>query len=200
LELCFHDRAPTPAPWLPSGWLPPGWLRSLATLAVLTFGLLLWSEDADARLGSGSSLAGGGAITALDSESPPFDRIADLDGPVSTSASSAYPGDSLGDLFNRGDLIGAFAAGFIGAGLIGFLFGHGFVMELNSAAAVLGLLFQIALIVMLGRLIWTWWRDDKAGSAAKLSPRQLADAYGRPRHETLPDFEDSAEDGLGHPK
>jgi hypothetical protein len=70
--------------------------------------------------------------------------------------------------------------------------------------------FQLALIAMLGRLIWTWWRDDKTGLGADLSPRQLADAYGRPRHEALPDFDKApslemdldatADDGLGHPK
>lgn len=181
--------------------MPSGLLASFATLAVLTFGLLLWSEDADARFGGGLSVAGGGAVAALDTDSLVLDRFVDIDAVLLPAAAQpTYPGDTLGDLFNRGDLIGAFAAGFIGAGLIGFLFGHGVVMELNSVAAVLGLLFQLALIVMLGRLIWTWWRDDKAGGGAKLSPRQLADAYGRPRHEAVPDFDKPADDGLGHPK
>ena len=57
--------------------------------------------------------------------------------------------------------------------------------ELSGVASVLGLLFQLALIAMLARLIWTWWRDDKVDASAGLSPRQLADAYGRPRQETL---------------
>ncbi len=100
-------------------------------------------------------------------------------------AQPSYPGGSLGDLFNRGDLIGGFAAGFLGSGVVGVLFGHGVVGELSGVASVLGLLFQLALIAMLARLIWTWWRDDKVDASAGLSPRQLADAYGRPRHETL---------------
>ena len=112
--------------------------------------------------------------------------------------------------------------GFLGAGLIGLLFGHGVIAEVGSVASVLGLLFQLALIAMLGRLIWTWWRDDKAVPGADLSPRQLADAYGRPRHDGLADFDKApsfdkapnfdkapslemdldaaADDGLGHPK
>jgi hypothetical protein len=49
------------------------------------------------------------------------------------------------------------------------------------------LLLQVALLLMLGRLIWTWWRADKAAAMAKLSPRQLADAYGRMRNEGVSD-------------
>jgi len=197
-----------------------GWLPSLATLVVMTLGLLAWTEDADARFG-GLSFAGAGttAIAAIDSlavdglviDGLAIDGLAGFDAAfVPAAAQPSYPGGTLGGLFNRGDLIGAFAAGFLGAGVIGLLFGHGVVMELNSVASVLGLLFQLALFVMLGRLIWTWWRDDKAGPGAELSPRQLADAYGRPRHEALPDFdkaprlemtiEEPADDGLGHPK
>jgi hypothetical protein len=54
---------------------------------------------------------------------------------------------------------------------------------------------------MLARLIWTWWRDDKADVLATLSPRQLADAYGRPRNEVLPDIAEitGADETLGEP-
>lgn len=187
--------------------MPVRWLPSLATLVMLTFGLLFCTEDADARLGDGYGFTGAGvaAVLALDSLIGFDDRSV----PVA-AAQSGYPGGNLGDLFNRGDLIGAFAAGLLGAGVIGLLFGHGIVTELNGAASVLGLLFQLALIAMLGRLIWTWWRDDKVGPGRVLSPRQLADAYGRPRHEGLPDvgkaprlemtIDEPADDGLGHPK
>lgn len=179
-------------------------------LVAVTFGLLLWAEDADAqRFGDGLSFAG---IDAA----PIVDNFAGFGAFLPAAAQPSYPGGTLGDLFNRGDSIGGFAAGFLGAGLIGLLFGHGVIGELGSVASVLGLVFQLALIGMLGRLIWTWWRDDKTGLGADLSPRQLADAYGRPRHEGLPDFDKApdfgqasdleidldatADDGLGHPK
>ncbi|MFZ0609054.1 MAG: hypothetical protein WAM75_15425 [Xanthobacteraceae bacterium] len=192
--------------------MPARWLPSLATLIALTLGLLLWTEDADARLGAGLSFAGARATAALAIDNLVGDGLVGFDRPFVPVAAvqPSYPGGTLGELFNRGDLIGAFAAGFLGAGLIGLLFGHGVIMELNSVASVLGVLFQLALIVMLGRLIWTWWRDDKAGPGAEMSPRELADAYGRPRHETLPDFDNApslemtidepADDGLGRPK
>lgn len=192
--------------------MPTRWLPSLATLIALTLGLSLWAEDANARrIGDGLNFADAGATAVSVIDSLSFGDLIDFHEPfVPAAAQPSYPGGTLGEFFNRGDLIGAFAAGFLGAGLIGLLFGHGIIMELNSVASVLGLLFQLALIVMLGRLIWSWWRDDKAVPGADMSPRELADAYGRPRHETLPDFDtapslemtadQAADDGLGHPK
>jgi predicted lipid-binding transport protein (Tim44 family) len=166
------------------------WLRSLATLAALALGLLTWTEDADARLEGGLSAASSRA-----SVSTGYSRLVSLD--TSSAPAAAPPGHpgSLGGLFSRPGLLGGFAAGFLGSGVLGLLFGHGVVDELSGIASVTGLIFQLALIVMLARLIWTWWRDDRANGFAALSPRQLADAYGRPRHEGLPTI-DAAEAAL----
>jgi predicted lipid-binding transport protein (Tim44 family) len=182
---------------------PAQWLRSLATLVALALGLLLPADGADARFEDGLSFAGRGAGTFLSVTSAAAATVAVLEGPIVTyAAQPAYSGGSLGELFNRPGLIGGFAAGFLGSGLLGLLFGHGMVGELTGVASVLGLTFQLALIVMLARLIWTWWRADKAVAFADLSPRQLADAYGRPRHEVLPDIDASknAESALGETK
>ena len=103
------------------------------------------------------------------------------------AAQPVYPVGSLGGLFSRPGLIGGFAAGFLGAGVLGLLFGHGMIGELSSFPSILGLLLQVALLLMLGRLIWTWWRADKAAAMAKPSPRQLADVYGRMRNERMSD-------------
>jgi predicted lipid-binding transport protein (Tim44 family) len=161
------------------------WLRSLATLVALAVGVLAWSEDADARLEGGLSLGRGGAGILI---SPPSAVTAPgvtfaADHATPNGSSSTYPGGSLGGLFNRPGMLGGFAAGFLGAGLLGLLFGHGMYGELGGAASFLGLIFQLALIVMLVRVIWTWWNGAAFGN---LSPRQLADAYGRPRNEFLP--------------
>lgn len=165
--------------------MPARWLPSFATALALALGLLTSTDEADARLRDSLSFAGAGltqccalgdvvgfgaAITPVAEPQPP---------PI-------YPGGSLGGLFSRGDLIGGFAAGFLGSGVIGLLFGHGIVGELSGIPSVLGLLFQLALIAMLARLIWTWWHDDKTDALADLSPRQLADAYGRTRNESVP--------------
>jgi hypothetical protein len=149
------------------------------------------SEGADARLKSewkfGGSLAR--TIMALPVASAVFGERPASDYSMRTAAVQPA-GGSLGELFSRRGVVGGFAAGFLGAGVFGILFGHGVYGELSSAASVLGLTLQLALFLMLGRLIWTWWRADPAGFA-DLSPRQLADAYGRPRHEALPEIDSS---------
>ena len=163
------------------GFAPARLLPSFATLIALVLSLL-WTEAADARFERSLSFAGSAGFGAINfDDAIAFDRSL-----APEAAQSGYPGGSLGELFSRGDLIGGFAAGFLGAGAVGLLFGHGVVGELNGFASVLGLLCQLALIAMLARLIWTWWHDNKTDTLADLSPRQLADAYGRPRHEGLP--------------
>jgi hypothetical protein len=187
---------------------PTRWLRSvaaLATLAALILGLLLGSEGAVARFDAGLGFAGGtaGMVLPLSAVSLVSDDLAALGGWIMPPAVAqpTYPGGSLVGLFNRPGVIGGFAAGFLGAGVLGLLFGHGVVGELSSFVAVLGLAFQIALILMLARLIWTWWNIDQTDARNGLSPRQLADAYGRSRNEVLPDIDPvtNADTAIGGP-
>jgi hypothetical protein len=166
------------------------WLRSLAALAVLVLGLLTCSEDGDARAQGGSSLAAQAALG--------FARLAEFGNPSPADMTQpTYQGGSLGGLFNRPGLIGGFAAGFLGTGVVGLLFGRGVIGELSGFPAALGLLFQLTLLGMLGRLIWSWWRLDSAATVPDLSPRQLADAYERSRHEALPDIATGYEGDTG---
>jgi hypothetical protein len=171
----------------------------------LTLGLFISAEGADARLKSewkfGGSLAGlmslpfGSAILGDD-----FVGSGGT-GEVSDNAilpSVAQPtGGSLEGLFSRPGLVGGFSAGFLGAGVLGLVFGHSMTGELTGGAAFLGLIFQVTLILMLARLFWTWWRADRTAAFADMSPRQLADAYGRLRNEALPDIDLRADSGLG---
>ena len=160
-------------------------LRCFATLFILTMGLLMWGEDADARAESRSGFAGNVAQAAIGFIS----RAAVLDNSLPTSAAQpTYQSGSLGGLFNRPGLLGGFAAGFLGAGVLGLLFGHGAIGELGGVPSFLGILFQFTLLAMLGRLIWSWWRIDSVATRANLSPRQLADAYERSRNEGLLDI------------
>jgi predicted lipid-binding transport protein (Tim44 family) len=101
-------------------------------------------------------------------------------------ASAGQQNGSLGGLFNRPGLVGGFAAGFLGAGLLGLFFGHGVFGGLGGVASYSGLLCQLALIAMLARLIWSWWSGRNAPAFAGLSPRQLADPYLRSRNEAFP--------------
>jgi hypothetical protein len=94
-----------------------------------------------------------------------------------------YPGGSLDGLFKSGGLLGGFAAGFLGSGLLGLLFGRGLIGGIGGVPSYLGLLFQLALLALLCRLIWTRWRSSDATGGAALSPRQLADNYLRSRDD-----------------
>jgi len=172
------------------------WVRSLAALAALVLALLSWTDDADADL-HGGSRHGAGALAV--SASPPglalrSFRVAAIDHPV--AGQPPNPG-SLGGLFNRRGLLGGFAAGFLGSGLLGLLFGRGVIGELGSVASYVGLLVQLALIAMLGWLIWSWWTGRNQPAFSGLSPRQLADPYLRTRHEQSPGLEPSADDHAG---
>lgn len=158
-------------------------LRRLAAFFFLAFGLLLWSEDADARLGRDAPIVDGERVIGL---SEPALLAHQESSPC--AAQPAYPAGSLGGLFSRPGLIGGFAAGFLGAGIFGLLFGHGVIGELSGVPSVLGLLFQFALLVAFGWLIWGWWRADRAAAVAQLSPRELADAYRREREAVLPEL------------
>jgi hypothetical protein len=172
-------------------------LRSLALLAALALSFLVSAQGADARLKSEWKFGGNltRALMSIPIASAVLGDVSELDG-ASLPSTVQPAGGSLEGLFNRHGVIGGFAAGFLGAGVIGVLFGHGMVGEISGAAAILGLLLQLTLLIMLGRLIWSWWRADKASAFADLSPRQLADAYGRSRNETLPDIEPG---GNGNP-
>jgi hypothetical protein len=190
--------------------LPPvACFRWFAILAAFVAGLLISAEGADARLKSewrfGGSLARTFMVlpfgaSLIGSDFSAGDAFGDVFAPVTSMVPlAAQPtGGSLGGLFNRPGVVGGFAAGFLGSGVLGLVFGHGLVTELSGVASVFGLLFQLALIVMLARLIWTWWRADRGAAFAEMSPRQLADAYGRPRNEVLPDIDSLAATDANH--
>jgi predicted lipid-binding transport protein (Tim44 family) len=65
---------------------------------------------------------------------------------------SARPG-----FFGSG-LLGGLAAGFLGAGLFGLLFGHGLFGGMAGFASILGLVLQVVLIVIVARLLFAWWQ------------------------------------------
>ncbi|RZM89679.1 hypothetical protein CWO91_41890, partial [Bradyrhizobium genosp. SA-3] len=54
--------------------------------------------------------------------------------------------------------LGGLAAGFLGAGLLGMLFGGGLFGGLGGLSSILGLIIQIALVVLVVRLAMSWWQ------------------------------------------
>jgi predicted lipid-binding transport protein (Tim44 family) len=86
--------------------------------------------------------------------------------PGSSFNRPATTAPQTGGLFSRGGLLGGLAAGFLGAGLIGMLFGHGFLGGIAGFASFLGLLLQIALVVIVARLAWAWWQRRSQPASA----------------------------------
>jgi hypothetical protein len=155
------------------------WLQSVARLVALAAALLVGADDADARVAGGLDVAAPAALVRA--------SLLAADGGWTrrgvTLAQMSPSGGSLSDLFHRGGLLGSFAAGFLGCGLLGLLFGRGLFGELGGMPSYLGLLFQLALVLMLCRLIWSRWHRADLFGVAGLSPRQLADPYLRSRDD-----------------
>ena len=134
----------------------------LALFAILT-ALVLVASDADARAGRGISLGSRGSksfTTAPPTATAPtggstLQRTTAQPGPTTTGVRS--PG-LFGGYFNRPGLFGGLLGGFLGAGLLGLLFGHGLFGGMGGIASVFGLLLQIVLVVFVARLIWGWWQ------------------------------------------
>jgi len=137
--------------------------RSVFALSAVVAALLLVAGSlAEARPG------GGGSRGARTFSAPPVTNTAPRTAaPIERSmmqptrpgaAASAPAAAAGGGLFNRPGLLGGLAAGFIGAGLFGLLFGHGLFGNMAGFASVIGLLLQIALIVVVARLAWAWWQ------------------------------------------
>jgi predicted lipid-binding transport protein (Tim44 family) len=111
----------------------------------------------------------------------PMDRTMAQPNQARPNANTMTPLGRPGGLFGGG-LLGGLAAGFLGAGLFGLLFGHGFLGGMGGFASFLGLLLQIALVVIVARLAWVWWqRRNQTATAGGPSMRQGLNG-GDPRY------------------
>jgi predicted lipid-binding transport protein (Tim44 family) len=137
-------------------------LALCALLAVLAFA----TSDADARAGRGGSFGSRGSQTF---STPPSTPTTPTARPIERSMTQpGQPGGAfaqrppisspVGGFFNRPGFFGGLFAGFLGAGLLGMLFGQGFLGGLGGAASLIGLMLQIGIIAIIGYLVWTWWQ------------------------------------------
>ena len=93
------------------------------------------------------------------------------------SFNTARPVTTSGSWFSRPGLLGGLAAGFLGAGLFGLLFGQGVFGGLGGLSSLLGLLVQVGLIAMVASLIWRWFqRRNEPATAAGPSLRDVGSA------------------------
>jgi len=144
--------------------------RSLvAVLAIAAALALSVADHADARIGGRSSFGSRGSRTFM---APPVTRTAPRTiAPIERSTTTqpgglTRPGAAstgMGGAFGRpglfgGGLLGGLAAGFLGAGLFGLLFGHGLAGGLGGMASTLGLLLQFGLIALVGMWLYRMWQ------------------------------------------
>lgn len=155
----------------------------LAFAAIATALVLVAADAANARAGRGGSFGSRGVRTystpaptqTAPNTAAPIQRSVTQPSRAATTATTqgaARPG-----LFGGG-LLGGLAAGFIGAGLFGLLFGHGLFGGMAGFASIIGLILQIALIVIVARLMFAWWQRRNAPAFAAAAPSGSAPGTG----------------------
>jgi predicted lipid-binding transport protein (Tim44 family) len=157
------------------------WLAVLAIAASMA----LIAGDADARAGRSGSFGSRGSqtysappSTATSPGARPIERSTTQPGQPGSVGQRAPQTSPVGGFFNRPGFLGGLFAGFLGAGLLGMLFGHGLMGGLGGFASMLGLLIQVALVVIVGRLIWSWWQ--RRSQPAMASGPSLRDNHEPP--------------------
>jgi predicted lipid-binding transport protein (Tim44 family) len=134
--------------------------RILTAVAIVAATTGVLTSGADARIGGGLSLGSRGSRTF---SAPPATSTMPSTSPMQRSATqpnfgSPRPGFTPGGLFGRSGLWGGLAAGFLGAGLFGLLFGHGFFGGVFGLVSLLGLIFQLGLIAFIAMFVWRWFQ------------------------------------------
>src|SRR6202046_2618733 len=153
-----------------------GMIQAVAVVLSLALPVMLVVSSADARIGGGVSSGSRGARTfsappstsTAPGTAQPFNRTFTQPGSPGLGAPAG------GGFFNRPGmgLFGGLAAGFLGAGLLGMLFGGGMFGGLGGFSSILGLILQIGLIVIVVRLAMSWWqrRHQTAYAGAGAGP------------------------------
>src|ERR1700680_3208428 len=151
-----------------------GIVKAMAVVLSLALPLMLAISSADARIGGGGSSGSRGARTfsappstsTAPGTAQPFNRTFTQPGSPGLGAPAG------GGFFNRPGmgLFGGLAAGFLGAGLLGMLFGGGMFGGLGGLSSIIGLVLQIGLIIIVVRLAMSWWQRRHATASAYAGP------------------------------
>jgi predicted lipid-binding transport protein (Tim44 family) len=150
-----------------------GIFQAIAIVLSLALPAMLAASQADARVGGGFSSGSRGARTfsappstsTAPSAAQPLNRTATQPGNAGTMAGGGF--------FNRpGGMLRGLAAGFLGAGLFGMLFGGGMFGGIGGFSSIFGLILQIGLIVIVVRMAMSWWqrRHEPAYAGAAAGP------------------------------
>lgn len=175
--------------------MPGFWKFRYVLCGVAALGFLaLAMADADAaRRGGGGGFGSRGNRTYQ--APPPTQTAPNTAAPINRSVTqpqaqrSGTVGQATqpGGFLNRGGFMGGMMAGFLGAGLLGLLFGGGLLGGLSGLSGFLGLLIQVVLVVIVARLLWAWWQrrqqQQQPGYATAAGPsmRDNASYEGQPQ-------------------
>jgi predicted lipid-binding transport protein (Tim44 family) len=156
-----------------------GIVKTIAIVLSLAVPVMLAISAADARVGGGGSSGsrGGRTFAAPPSTSTapnaaqPFNRTMTQPGSPGMGTAAAG-GAAKGGFFNRPGMgmLGGLAAGFLGAGLLGMLFGGGMFSGLGGLSSIFGLILQVGLIIIVVRLAMSWWQRRHAAAPAYAGP------------------------------
>lgn len=145
--------------------------KTLAVAMAVALPLALAISSAvDARPSSGGSRGSRtfnapAATPTAPNAAQPLNRTITQPGAKAPAAAPA-----AGGMFSRPGLLGGLAAGFLGAGLLGMLFGGGLFSGLGSLSSIFGLIIQIGLIYLVVRLAMSWWQRRNAPAYANAAP------------------------------
>jgi predicted lipid-binding transport protein (Tim44 family) len=145
-------------------------VKVIAVALALAIPTALAVTSADARIGGGFSTGSRGARTF--SAPPSTSTAPGTAQPFNRSTTQPYNSGINspigGGFFNRpgGGLLRGLAAGFLGAGLFGLLFGGGLFSGIGGFSSILGLILQIGLIVLLIRWAMSWWQRRQMSEPA----------------------------------
>lgn len=153
--------------------------RRVAALLALAAALTVAAPVVEARPGGGGSVGSRGSRTYTAPSATPtapgggttMQRSQTAPSPGMGSPGMQAPGRRFG---------GGFFAGLLGAGLIGALLGGGFFGGLGGLASMIGLLFQVGLVVLVVMLALRFFRrrNEPAGAGAPYARSSLDDQPG----------------------
>jgi predicted lipid-binding transport protein (Tim44 family) len=155
--------------------------RWLAAFIAIVAAFVLVTADADARPLGGFSAGSRGMRTY---SAPPSTATAPSAAPIQRSMTQPSNAAPIGQttpssgLFAGRGLFGGLAAGFLGAGLLGLLFGYGFFGGMAGFASIIGLLLQVVLVVIVARLIFVWWRRRNMTAAPSFAAAYPTTGHG----------------------
>lgn len=169
-------------------------VKALAVASALT---LAAASVAEARTGSGRNMGNRGSQTQ---SAPPATNTAPrqaqpIPAPGVNAPRPGMPATPAAQPSRFGGLLGGLGAGLLGAGLMGMLFGGGFLSGIGSFMGFLGFMLQIALLAFVVMFAVRWFRNRNRPAMAA-GPAQ-ADAYQRQAQSDWRPSQPAAGFGMG---